>query len=149
MKKNIIFYGLGIGIIYYLWTQYKNASQLVESAIVSPTDISFDWSHALAPAIFIKFNVVNPTNKVITISQIFINLYYNSDSIGTSTVNNPIILQPTSTENFEMKTTVSTIAVIQNIINTGSNTDIKLTAKGYFIASGVQFPINMDYTLKI
>jgi len=146
MEKKYIYYGLGAALLYYLYTQYKNVNELLTSIIIEPVDVSIDWFHPLAPVIKGNINIINPTSKTVTITKLFVNAFYNDTSIGTVTVPDPIIIKGASTQRYELDLTVNSLQLATLLLKTKSLKNINLYAKGYFISSGIEFPIYLDFS---
>lgn len=143
MDKDIILYGIAIGLFYF-GSKYKKAYDLAQKLTISFSgEFSYDQQSSTSLTLAFYLNVENPTDENITISSSSLNCYLNSTYAGRCFIPYTQVIKARTTT----KIIVATTVYYKNIFKDWWNyflkaaTSVHLTLAGSIRFNGVLVPV--------
>ena len=136
----------------------KKGKTLLTALIVAAVGAALYYGTKLIPAARVKFygkgvelkngklsykvELINPSKKQVSLSQILLDFYANDYYIGKVYFNQPVILPPNQLTNISLPVTASIIGLSRIALDIANKKNISIRISGTITTQGVNVPIN-------
>jgi LEA14-like dessication related protein len=141
MKNVKLLVGLGLlGGGYYLFNRKKQTiSETIESVIITPKDVSANFSNVLTPKIDVILNCYNPAPLEVTITKIYGSLKFNTIDLGTFSNYDSVKIGAKTDSDISVSFAIKGTALINSIISLGRK-QIKVNVTGEVEVNNIPIP---------